>query len=68
VLATIDTISRKELEQQAAAFARNTVAFLEKQNSESKSQREPLVSPRDRTGLLEMLYTRFVARYRTVAP
>jgi hypothetical protein len=64
----MEPVSRKELEQQAAAFARDTVAFLEKQNAESRSQRKPFVSPSDRTGLLEMLYTRFVARYRTVAP
>jgi hypothetical protein len=64
----MEPISRKELDQQASSFARETVTFLEKQNAESKSQRKPLVSPSDRAGLLETLYTRFVARYRQVTP
>jgi hypothetical protein len=64
----MQSISSEELNREAASFARDLVSFIEKQNAESKSKRQPLVSPSERTGVFEFLYKRFVAHYRVVNP
>jgi hypothetical protein len=66
VLIDMKPVSQKELEEQAAAFADDRIAFLEQQNKESKHQ--PLVAPKDRRPFLQIMYRRFVARYREVTP
>jgi hypothetical protein len=62
----MEPIQRKQLEADAAAFAKSRIAFLEQENA--KSSFKPLIQPNDRRSILELLYTRFVSRYREVAP
>lgn len=62
----MEPISRKELEQQAEAFAEARIAFLEEQNSQSKHT--PRAKPKELKGMLMLLYQRFVARHREVTP
>jgi hypothetical protein len=61
-------MSRMELQNQAAAYARDMVAFLEEENAREPNPDGPFRSPQSSRSLFEILFLRFVARRRLVQP
>jgi hypothetical protein len=62
------SMTTMELQDQAAAYARDMVAFLEEQNAHEPSPHGPFRSPQSSSGVFEFLFRRFVARRRVVRP
>jgi hypothetical protein len=64
----MQAISRTELQDQAAAFAHDMVAFLNEQSSQYPNPRGPLAQPQESAAGFEHHFMQFVARWRVVTP
>jgi hypothetical protein len=60
----MQSISRMELQEQATAFARDMVVFLEQENDQHPNPRGPFVRPQDAAARFERLFMRFVTGWR----
>jgi hypothetical protein len=61
-------ISRRELNEQATAYAYDMVAFLADQNARDPNPDGAFRHPQDATERFAHLYMQFVARWRLVLP